>query len=146
VSTLAARIRARKVSAVEVIDAVADRIKRFNPKLNAYVTLDLENARKDAEMKHRMRKEHPDGDLGLLHGVPVAIKDDLALWEKQAESGKAESRAAAQQVLQHWQADPDLASVRDKATRAKLLDTEHVAREKLWADVEALRKRPRETK
>src|SRR5262245_46244867 len=28
-------------------------------------------------MKHRMRREHPDGDLGLLHGVPVAIKDDL---------------------------------------------------------------------
>jgi Asp-tRNA(Asn)/Glu-tRNA(Gln) amidotransferase A subunit family amidase len=24
-----------------------------------------------------MRQQHPDGDLGLLHGVPVAIKDDL---------------------------------------------------------------------
>jgi Asp-tRNA(Asn)/Glu-tRNA(Gln) amidotransferase A subunit family amidase len=74
---LAARLRARKVSPVDVIDALAERIKRLNPKLNAYVTLDLENARKDAEMKHQMRKEHPDGDLGLLHGVPVAIKDDL---------------------------------------------------------------------
>src|SRR5262245_43736281 len=76
---LAARIRARKVSPVEVVDAVADRIKRLNPKLNAYVTLDLANARKDAELKHKMRKEHPDGDLGLLHGVPVAIKDDLGV-------------------------------------------------------------------
>jgi aspartyl-tRNA(Asn)/glutamyl-tRNA(Gln) amidotransferase subunit A len=74
---LAARIRARKVSPVAVIDALAARIKRLNPKLNAYVTLDLENARKDAELKHRMRQQHPDGDLGLLHGVPVAIKDDL---------------------------------------------------------------------
>src|SRR5262245_62454314 len=74
---LAARIRGRKVSPVEVVDALAERIKRLNPKLNAYVTLDLENARKDAEMKDKMRKEHPDGDLGLLHGVPVAIKDDL---------------------------------------------------------------------
>src|SRR5262245_10498112 len=74
---LAARIRARKVSPVEVIDVLADRIKRLNPKLNAYVTLDLENARKDAQMKHKMRQQHPDGDLGLLHGVPVAIKDDL---------------------------------------------------------------------
>jgi Asp-tRNA(Asn)/Glu-tRNA(Gln) amidotransferase A subunit family amidase len=74
---LAAQIRARKVSPVEVVDALADRIRRLNPKLNAYVTLDLENARKDAEMKHKMRQEHPDGDLGLLHGVPVAIKDDL---------------------------------------------------------------------
>jgi Asp-tRNA(Asn)/Glu-tRNA(Gln) amidotransferase A subunit family amidase len=65
------------VSPIEVVDALADRIKRLNPKLNAYVTLDLDNARKDAEMKHRMRKEHPTGDLGPLHGVPVAIKDDL---------------------------------------------------------------------
>jgi Asp-tRNA(Asn)/Glu-tRNA(Gln) amidotransferase A subunit family amidase len=68
---------ARKVSPVEVVEALAERIKRLNPKLNAYITLDLENARKDAEMKHRIRKEHPDGDLGLLHGVPVAIRDDL---------------------------------------------------------------------
>ena len=74
---LAADMRASKLSPVDVVDAVADRIKRLNPKLNAYVTLDLKNARTDAEMKHRMRKEHPDGDLGLLHGVPVAIKDDL---------------------------------------------------------------------
>jgi Asp-tRNA(Asn)/Glu-tRNA(Gln) amidotransferase A subunit family amidase len=74
---LAARIRDRKVSPIDVVDALADRIKRLNPKLNAYISLDLENARKDAEMKHRIRKEHPDCDLGLLHGVPVAIKDDL---------------------------------------------------------------------
>src|SRR5262245_7233952 len=74
---LAAAVRARKVSPVEVIDALAERIKKLNPKLNAYVTLDLDNARRDAEMKHQMRKEHPDGDLGPLHGVPVAIKDDL---------------------------------------------------------------------
>jgi aspartyl-tRNA(Asn)/glutamyl-tRNA(Gln) amidotransferase subunit A len=48
---LAARISARKVSPVEVIDTFAERIKRLNPKLNAYFTLDLANARKDAEMK-----------------------------------------------------------------------------------------------
>ena len=74
---LAARLRSRQVSPVEVIDVLSERIKRLNPKLNAYGTLDLENARKDAEMKHKMRQQHPDGDLGLLHGVPVAIKDDL---------------------------------------------------------------------
>jgi hypothetical protein len=53
---------ARKVSTVEVFDALADRIKRLNPKLNAYVTFDLDNARKDAEMKHKMRKEQPRGE------------------------------------------------------------------------------------
>jgi Asp-tRNA(Asn)/Glu-tRNA(Gln) amidotransferase A subunit family amidase len=84
---LAADIRTRKVSPVDMIDALADRIKRLNSKLNAYITLDLENARKDAEMKHKMRKEHPDGDLGLLHGVPVAIKDDLEVAGLQYTSG-----------------------------------------------------------
>jgi Asp-tRNA(Asn)/Glu-tRNA(Gln) amidotransferase A subunit family amidase len=74
---LAAQFRACKVSPVEVVDALAERIKRLNPELKAYVTLDLENARKDAEMKHKMRQQHPEGDLGPLHGVPVAIKDDL---------------------------------------------------------------------
>jgi amidase len=67
------------VSRVEVVEALAERVKRPNPKLNAYVTLDAESARKDAEMKHKMRKEHPDAELGLLHGVPVALKDDLAV-------------------------------------------------------------------
>jgi Asp-tRNA(Asn)/Glu-tRNA(Gln) amidotransferase A subunit family amidase len=65
------------VSPVEVVEPLAERIKRLNPKLNAYITLDLENARKDAEMKHKMRQQHPEGDLGLLHGVPAAIRDDL---------------------------------------------------------------------
>jgi Asp-tRNA(Asn)/Glu-tRNA(Gln) amidotransferase A subunit family amidase len=74
---LAADLRARKVSPVEVVDALADRIGRLDPNLKAYVTLDLKNARKDAEIKDKMRQQHPDGDLGPLHGVPVAIKDDL---------------------------------------------------------------------
>jgi Asp-tRNA(Asn)/Glu-tRNA(Gln) amidotransferase A subunit family amidase len=74
---LAARIRVRKVSPVAVIDALRDRIMKLDPKLKAYVTRDLDNARKVAEMKHRERWEHPTGDLGAPHGVPVAIKDDL---------------------------------------------------------------------
>jgi Asp-tRNA(Asn)/Glu-tRNA(Gln) amidotransferase A subunit family amidase len=74
---LAARIRAGKVSPVEVIEALRDRICKVDPKLNAYVTLDLDNALKVAEMKRKWQYEHPGADLGPLHGVPVAIKDDL---------------------------------------------------------------------
>jgi eukaryotic-like serine/threonine-protein kinase len=61
------------VSPVEVVDALAERLKRLNPKLNAYVTLDLENARKDAEMKHKMRKEHPDGESLRHPGAVWAV-------------------------------------------------------------------------
>ena len=60
-SALATRLRARKVSPVEVVDALADRIKRLNPKLNAYVTLDLENARKDAQMKDKRQRRSSTG-------------------------------------------------------------------------------------
>ena len=72
---LADDIRAGKVSPVEAVEAVAERIERLNSKLNAYVTLDLDNARKEAVVKHKMR----DGDRGPLHGIPVAIKDDLGV-------------------------------------------------------------------
>jgi Asp-tRNA(Asn)/Glu-tRNA(Gln) amidotransferase A subunit family amidase len=74
---LAHDVRARKISPVEVIDALTERINELNPKLNAFVALDLENARKEAELKDKWQREHPGADLGPLHGVPVAIKDDL---------------------------------------------------------------------
>jgi Asp-tRNA(Asn)/Glu-tRNA(Gln) amidotransferase A subunit family amidase len=74
---LAARIRAGTVSPVEVIDALRNRINSRNPQLNAYVSLNLDNARKDAEMKEQWRQQHAGADLGPLYGVPVAIKDDL---------------------------------------------------------------------
>ncbi|MBI3455207.1 MAG: amidase [Candidatus Rokubacteria bacterium] len=71
---LAALIRRRKVSPVEVVDAVLDRIERVNPRLNAYVTLTAEAARKDAKAAERavMRK---GARLGPLHGVPFSVKD-----------------------------------------------------------------------
>jgi aspartyl-tRNA(Asn)/glutamyl-tRNA(Gln) amidotransferase subunit A len=69
-------IQTKKVSPVEVVDAVLARIERLNPQLNAYCTLTAEAARaaaKDAEAAV-MR-----GDvLGALHGVPVSIKDLVA--------------------------------------------------------------------
>jgi hypothetical protein len=44
-SSLATSLLARKVSPAEVVDGLADRIKRLNPKLNAYVSLDLDKVR-----------------------------------------------------------------------------------------------------
>ncbi len=72
---LAAAIRTKKVSPVEVVDAVLTRIERLNPILNAYCTVTPDAARsaaKDAEVAV-MRGE----SLGPLHGVPVSIKDTL---------------------------------------------------------------------
>jgi Asp-tRNA(Asn)/Glu-tRNA(Gln) amidotransferase A subunit family amidase len=74
---LAARIRKGKLSPVDVIDALEKRIAAVDPKINAYVTLDLAGARAEARLKEKNLKAHPDGVFGPLYGVPVAVKDDL---------------------------------------------------------------------
>jgi serine/threonine protein kinase/Flp pilus assembly protein TadD len=74
------------------------------------------------------------------------LRADLAFWEHQAEARDTGSRARMQQALWTWQNHPELASVRPKEGLATLPDAERSAWEKLWADVEALRKGLREAK
>ncbi|MFC9996964.1 amidase [Nocardia sp. NPDC127526] len=70
---LAQRIRSRRLSPVEVVDAYLDRIEAVNPQLNAYVTVLGEQARAAAKTAERQLCE---GRLrGPLHGVPIAVKD-----------------------------------------------------------------------
>ena len=70
---LAAMIKSRAASPVEVLDAHLAVIARVNPKLNAIVTLAAEQAREHARAVEAavMRGER----LGTLAGLPVAIKD-----------------------------------------------------------------------
>jgi len=66
-------IKTRKLSPVEVVDAVIERVDRINPKINAYCTLVPENARTEAKKaESKVMKGEP---LGPLHGIPVSIKD-----------------------------------------------------------------------
>jgi serine/threonine-protein kinase len=66
------------------------------------------------------------------------LRADLALRARQAERGKPEDRAVVRKSLQHWQADADLAGIRDKEALAKLPADERAACQKLWDDVTAL--------
>ena len=70
---LAARIRRRDLSPVEVVEAFLERIEARNGELNAYVTVLGEEAREAA--RGAERDVGSGGPLGSLHGVPVAIKD-----------------------------------------------------------------------
>lgn len=75
VTRLAAAIRRREVSSVEVVEAFLRRIEEINPKLNAVVRLDHDGALTaarvaDARVRRRER-------LGPLHGVPMTIKDSF---------------------------------------------------------------------
>jgi amidase len=70
---LAALIRRRELSAVEVADAHLARIAEANPVLNAIVTLDAERALERARAADRALA---GGEaVGPLHGLPVAHKD-----------------------------------------------------------------------
>jgi aspartyl-tRNA(Asn)/glutamyl-tRNA(Gln) amidotransferase subunit A len=73
-TTLAALIRKRKVSPVEVVDAVLDRIERVNPALNAFVLVTADDARRQAKAAERALTRK-GARLGPLHGVPFSVKD-----------------------------------------------------------------------
>lgn len=70
---LAARIRRRDLSPVELIEAVIHRIEDRNPSLNAFVYKGYEDARVQA--REAERAVMAGEELGILHGVPTAIKD-----------------------------------------------------------------------
>jgi aspartyl-tRNA(Asn)/glutamyl-tRNA(Gln) amidotransferase subunit A len=72
---LAKGIKEEELSPVEVLDSYLDRIKEINPKINAIVTLIEDSARKEAKKAETRVKEGKE--LGVLHGVPVIIKDNI---------------------------------------------------------------------
>ena len=73
-TTLARLIRQKKVSPVEVLGAILDRIDKLNPRLNAFVTLTAEQARREARAAERALTKR-SATLGPLHGVPFSVKD-----------------------------------------------------------------------
>ncbi|WFB10588.1 Asp-tRNA(Asn)/Glu-tRNA(Gln) amidotransferase GatCAB subunit A [Streptomyces sp. LX-29] len=66
-------IRARRLSPVELADSVLERVEKVEPRLQAYVTVTAEHARKaarEAERDIAMGRYR-----GPLHGVPMGLKD-----------------------------------------------------------------------
>jgi aspartyl-tRNA(Asn)/glutamyl-tRNA(Gln) amidotransferase subunit A len=63
----------RELSPVQVVRATLDRIERINPQVNAFALLDPDSALASArESEQRWQRGEP---LGLVDGVPVALKD-----------------------------------------------------------------------
>src|SRR5262245_49983064 len=117
---LARCIRAGEVTPAECVAALAERIRRVDPLLNAYASLDLEAARADAEHKTQLLAgADADTDLGPLFGVPVAVKDELAVRSMRWAVG---SRLCAGLVAEY----DDLTVQRLRAAGAILLGKTHV--------------------
>jgi amidase len=73
---LARRIRAREISAVEVMQAHLDQIARVNPIVNAIITLLPDRAMEGARAADALlARGHA---VGPLHGLPIAHKDTTA--------------------------------------------------------------------
>ena len=72
-TALLKKLRAKEVSAREVLDAHLRQIERVNPKVNAIITLVADAARTRAKQADEAAAK--GRFLGALHGLPIAHKD-----------------------------------------------------------------------
>ncbi len=69
------RIRSKKVSPVELTEACLERIKTYNPKIDAWITVMRDKALAQAK---DLEKEQKSGNFrSPLHGIPIGIKDSI---------------------------------------------------------------------
>ena len=66
-------IGARRLSSTELMREFRKRIEAINPTINAFVTLDWERVFEEASNLDRCASR--GAPLGILHGLPVAVKD-----------------------------------------------------------------------
>ncbi len=70
---LATAIRSQQVKSVDAVAACFSQIERHNPHLNAFITLCREQAEQAAiAADQAVQRGEP---LGMLHGIPITIKD-----------------------------------------------------------------------
>ncbi len=82
---IAAQIRTKRLSPVEIVDAVLRRGETLNPRLNAFCFLHADEALESARAAEAAVMR---GDtLGPLHGVPISIKDNVPVAGKPMTSG-----------------------------------------------------------
>ena len=95
-------VRERRVSPVELTEAALARIEAFEPRLNAFVTVTADLARTQAR---EAQDEIAAGRYrGVLHGIPVAVKDLFAT--------KGIRTTAGSRILADWTPDEDATVVR----------------------------------
>lgn len=95
-----ALIRDRRLSAAEYLDVVLRAVAREQPRLNAFVTMTVDDAR--AAAKQADQAQASGKPLGPLHGVPISIKDTLdvgGVVTKRGTAILADNIAARDNVL-----------------------------------------------
>jgi len=83
--SMAEQIRLKKLSPVELVSAHLARIERLNPRINAFVQVDAEGARRQARAAEDAVARGEK--LGPLHGVPLSIKSSIEVEGLRCEAG-----------------------------------------------------------
>ena len=69
------KLKSREIGAIELMNAHMDRIEKYNPELNAYITITRERAMADATAA---AERIANGNPLPLDGIPIAMKDLFA--------------------------------------------------------------------
>lgn len=85
IRSLAAELRTGHTTSVELVEYSLAAITRLNPILNAFTAVDAEGARAAAHTADRERDE--GHDRGVLHGIPVSVKDLIDIAGQVTTSG-----------------------------------------------------------
>lgn len=97
INEAAIALRAGHVTSVELLDNCLERLRATQPTLNAYLDVYEDDARQAAQACDQlMTVGH---DLGPLHGIPIALKDNIAL--------KGKITTAGSRVLADWRPEMD---------------------------------------
>lgn len=78
-------IASREISCLEVVDATMERIQKLNPKLNAFITVLDQPAKREAKHADLLIKQGKY--LGPLHGIPISLKDLIYIKGIRSTSG-----------------------------------------------------------
>ena len=82
---VAGLIKRRELSPVEVVEATLARVAEVDPALRAYISVFEDQARQVARAAEMLIMA--GHDLGPLHGVPIALKDNVATQGQRTTAG-----------------------------------------------------------
>ena len=92
-----AAVKKKELSPVDLVQACLSRIDAVNSKTNAYISVYADEALKVAKASEAlMMAGH---DMGVLHGVPISLKDNISLKGKRTTAGS--------KVLSDWHPQED---------------------------------------
>ncbi len=101
ITQLAPLIESKQISPVELFNEALNRIHKLQPKLNSFITVTEAEGRKAAtDAESEIRGGHY---RGLLHGIPISIKDLFATSGVRTTAGS--------KVLGNWVPDFDATAV-----------------------------------